>query len=101
MKFRYLGRSGLLVSRICLGTMTFGNKEWGCGQEGATAIVRRFIEAGGTFIDTADVYSGGRSEEEEEETPDQALSHSGGARGHQSDELTARAGAVSTPASAT
>ena len=62
MKYRYLGRSGLLVSRICLGTMTFGNKEWGCDQETSNTIVRRFIEGGGNFIDTADMYSGGESE---------------------------------------
>jgi aryl-alcohol dehydrogenase-like predicted oxidoreductase len=62
MKYRYLGRSGLLVSRLCLGTMTFGNKDWGCDQEGAGAIVRRFIEGGGNFIDTADMYSAGDSE---------------------------------------
>ena len=62
MKYRYLGRSGLLVSRICLGTMTFGNKDWGCDQETSSAIVRRFIESGGNFIDTADVYAGGESE---------------------------------------
>ena len=62
MKFRYLGRSGLLVSRICLGTMTFGNKEWGCDQEGSSAIVRKYIEAGGNFIDTANSYSNGESE---------------------------------------
>ena len=63
MKYRYLGRSGLLVSRICLGTMTFGAKDWGCDQETASAIVDRFVEAGGNFIDTANVYSGGGSEE--------------------------------------
>jgi aryl-alcohol dehydrogenase-like predicted oxidoreductase len=62
MKYRNLGRSGLLVSRICLGTMTFGNKEWGCDQDAASQIVDRFIEAGGNFIDTADVYSAGESE---------------------------------------
>jgi aryl-alcohol dehydrogenase-like predicted oxidoreductase len=62
MKYRYLGRSGLLVSRICLGTMTFGNKEWGCDQKDSSAIVRAFVEAGGNFIDTADGYSGGESE---------------------------------------
>ncbi|MGN6101983.1 MAG: aldo/keto reductase [Devosia sp.] len=62
MKYRYLGRSGLLVSRICLGTMTFGNAQWGCDQETSTAIVRRFVEGGGNFIDTADGYSGGESE---------------------------------------
>lgn len=62
MKYRYLGRSGVLVSRLCLGTMTFGNDQWGCDQETSSAIVRRFIEGGGNFIDTADGYSGGDSE---------------------------------------
>jgi 1-deoxyxylulose-5-phosphate synthase len=62
MKYRYLGRSGLLVSRLCLGTMTFGNAQWGCDQAGASAIVKRFVEGGGNFIDTADGYSGGESE---------------------------------------
>lgn len=62
MKYRYLGRSGLLVSRICLGTMTFGNRDWGCDQQTASAIVDRFVTAGGNFIDTADMYSGGESE---------------------------------------
>ncbi|GHU35067.1 aldo/keto reductase [Betaproteobacteria bacterium] len=62
MKYRYLGRSGLLVSRICLGTMTFGNKEWGCDQQDASAIVRKFVDGGGNFIDTADGYSAGESE---------------------------------------
>lgn len=62
MKYRHLGRSGLLVSRICLGTMTFGNKEWGCDQDAASAIVDRFVAAGGNFIDTANMYSGGASE---------------------------------------
>ncbi|MCA9150070.1 MAG: aldo/keto reductase [Planctomycetales bacterium] len=63
MKYRYLGNSGLLVSRICLGTMTFGMKDWGCDGEEAKQITRRFIEAGGNFIDTADMYSTGVSEE--------------------------------------
>jgi aryl-alcohol dehydrogenase-like predicted oxidoreductase len=63
MKYRYLGSSGLLVSRVCLGTMTFGNNEWGCDQAESTAIINRFLEAGGTFIDTADLYSSGVSEE--------------------------------------
>ena len=62
MKYRYLGRSGLLVSRLCLGTMTFGNKDWGCDQEVSSGIVRTFVEGGGNFIDTADGYSGGESE---------------------------------------
>ena len=59
MKYRYLGRSVLLVSRLCLGTMTFGNAQWGFDQETASALVRRFVEGGGNFIDTADGYSGG------------------------------------------
>ena len=63
MKYRYLGNSGLLVSRICLGTMTFGNKQWGCDQAAATDITMKFVEAGGNFIDTADLYSAGVSEE--------------------------------------
>ena len=62
MKYRYLGRSGLLVSRICLGTMTFGNKDWGCDLEGSRAIVNAFIGGGGNFIDTADAYVAGESE---------------------------------------
>ena len=63
MKYRYLGRSGLLVSRICLGTMTFGNEDWGCDQQTASKIVDAFVDAGGNFIDTADLYSAGVSEQ--------------------------------------
>lgn len=63
MKYRYLGGSGLLVSRVCLGSMTFGMKDWGCDARAARAITNRFIEAGGNFIDTADMYSTGASEE--------------------------------------
>lgn len=62
MQFRYVGNSGLLVSRVCLGTMTFGMKGWGCDQTEAVAITDAFIEAGGNFIDTADMYSAGESE---------------------------------------
>ena len=63
MKYRYLGRSGLLVSRICLGTMNFGMKNWGCDKHVSGKILGDFIESGGNFIDTADVYSHGTSEE--------------------------------------
>ena len=63
MLYRYLGQSGLLVSRICLGTMTFGMKHWGCDQKTANSIVNRYIDQGGQFIDTADIYSSGMSEE--------------------------------------
>ncbi len=63
MKYRYLGKSGLLVSRICLGTMTFGMEGWGCDRPTSIAITHKFVEAGGNFIDTADMYSTGISEE--------------------------------------
>src|SRR5690606_16048834 len=62
MKYRYLGRSGLLGSRLCLGTRTFGNTDWGCEEAEARSIVRTFIEAGGNFLDTADAYGAGTSE---------------------------------------
>ena len=60
MEYRLLGRSGLAVSRLCLGTMTFGNET---DLAGAFAQLDAFVEAGGNFIDTADVYSRGVSEE--------------------------------------
>jgi len=63
MKYRSLGSTGLLVSRVCLGTMTFGNAEWGCDKAMAKQITRAFLDAGGDFIDTADIYSGGVSEQ--------------------------------------
>ncbi len=62
MMLRTLGRSGLLVSPLCLGTMTFGNRNWGSTDDVAQAILRRFLDAGGNFIDTADVYSAHASE---------------------------------------
>jgi aryl-alcohol dehydrogenase-like predicted oxidoreductase len=63
VRIRKLGRTGLKVSNLCLGTMTFGNQEWGCDEATSKAIVDRFLDAGGNFIDTADVYSAGVSEE--------------------------------------
>ena len=63
MKYRHLGNSGLAVSRICLGTMTFGQADWGCDQQTSTQLVNAFVKAGGNFIDTADMYAGGISEE--------------------------------------
>jgi aryl-alcohol dehydrogenase-like predicted oxidoreductase len=63
MKYRHLGKSGLLVSRVCLGTMTFGAKDWGCDRETSRSLVRAFLDKGGNFIDTADTYSDGASEE--------------------------------------
>ena len=58
-----LGRSGLRVSPLCLGAMTFG-KEWGWGSEPAEAkrIIDRYLEQGGNFIDTANGYTKGHSE---------------------------------------
>ena len=63
MKYRYLGSSGLLVSRIALGTMTFGAPDWGCDEDQAHAILKGYLAAGGNHIDCANVYAGGRSEE--------------------------------------
>lgn len=60
MQQTYLGRSGLVVSELCLGTMTFGGA---ADRDESAAIVGRFRDAGGTFFDTADVYTGGRSEQ--------------------------------------
>jgi aryl-alcohol dehydrogenase-like predicted oxidoreductase len=69
MRYNTLGRTGLFVSELCLGTMTFGAGEgvWrqigAVQQEDANALVRTALDAGVNFIDTADVYSGGSSEE--------------------------------------
>ena len=63
MKYRYLGGLGLLMSRITLGTMTFGAAEWGCDEAEAQAILKQYLEAGANSIDTADGYAGGRAEE--------------------------------------
>lgn len=60
--FRTLGRSGLIVSPLALGTMTFGAGRWGADETGAGAIFDAYVERGGNFVDTADVYAGGESE---------------------------------------
>jgi 1-deoxyxylulose-5-phosphate synthase len=60
-----LGSSGLHVSRVCLGMMSYGNdsdRPWVLDEDAAEPIVRRAVEGGVTFFDTADVYSGGASE---------------------------------------
>jgi 1-deoxyxylulose-5-phosphate synthase len=60
-----LGASGLHVSRVCLGMMSYGNdsdRPWVLDEAAAEPIVRRAVEGGVTFFDTADVYSGGASE---------------------------------------
>jgi aryl-alcohol dehydrogenase-like predicted oxidoreductase len=60
MEYRRLGSTGTIVSAQCLGTMTFGHES---DEETAHAQLDLFVERGGNFVDTADVYSSGRSEE--------------------------------------
>ncbi len=60
MDYRLLGRTGLMVSELCLGCMTFGRE---ADEDLSKTIIRRFLDAGGNFLDTADVYAGGASEE--------------------------------------
>src|SRR5215211_6374156 len=60
MDYRTLGRSGCAVSSLCLGTMTFGVET---DEAGSHEQLDRFVEAGGTLVDTADVYARGQSEE--------------------------------------
>src|SRR5271167_1616495 len=65
MQYVNLGATGLRVSRICLGMMSFGNdsdKGWVLEEDAAEPIVRAAVEGGVTFFDTADTYSGGASE---------------------------------------
>jgi aryl-alcohol dehydrogenase (NADP+) len=64
MQYARLGSTGLKVSRLCLGCMSFGaGMEWMIGEEPSRAIVKQALEAGINFFDTADVYSRGQSEE--------------------------------------
>ena len=60
MEYRTLGRSGLSVSRLCLGTMMFGGPT---DASASARLIARAAEAGINFLDTADAYNGGRSEE--------------------------------------
>lgn len=67
MRYRLLGRTGLYVSELCLGTMTFGGQGFwkvmgALDQDAATALVKQAFDAGVNFIDTANVYSLGESE---------------------------------------
>ena len=59
---RSLGRSGLRVSPLCLGAMNFGNEQFGCDEETSKGIIHAYLDAGHNFIDTANVYSGTKSE---------------------------------------
>ncbi len=65
MEYTNLGHTGLRVSRVCLGMMSFGRHDerpWALGEDQAEPIIRRAVEGGITFFDTADVYNGGESE---------------------------------------
>lgn len=61
-QYRPLGRSGLLVSPLSLGTMTFGVARWGMAKPEAEGVFDAYVEAGGNVIDTADVYASGEGE---------------------------------------
>ncbi len=63
MRYTFLGSTGLRVSDLALGTMTFGD-DWGWGADETTsrAVLDAFLDAGGNFVDTADIYTGGTSE---------------------------------------
>jgi aryl-alcohol dehydrogenase-like predicted oxidoreductase len=66
MKYTHLGRTGIQVSRICLGTMTYGTSKWRAwvlDEEPSRAFIQRALELGIDFFDTADMYSRGVSEE--------------------------------------
>jgi aryl-alcohol dehydrogenase (NADP+) len=66
MNFARLGNSGLKVSRICLGTMTYGSskwRDWVLDEEASRPFIQRALELGINFFDTADMYSNGASEE--------------------------------------
>ncbi|MDP3784171.1 MAG: aldo/keto reductase [Sphingopyxis sp.] len=63
MRYRLLGKSGLRVSQVALGTMTFGTAtDWSRPEEECRPVFDAFVEAGGNFIDTANMYTGGESE---------------------------------------
>lgn len=68
MEYTNMGRTGLKVSRLCLGCMSYGDPDrlpqpWSLGEEDSRPILRQALEAGINFFDTADIYSGGSSEE--------------------------------------
>ncbi len=64
MDLKLLGPTGLRVSELCLGAMTFGTEwGWGATEDESRAMLRAFADAGGTFVDTADAYTNGTSEE--------------------------------------
>jgi aryl-alcohol dehydrogenase-like predicted oxidoreductase len=63
MKYYLLGKSGLRVSELCLGAMTFGEElGWGASKDESHKIFNAYVNAGGNFIDTANKYTEGASE---------------------------------------
>jgi aryl-alcohol dehydrogenase-like predicted oxidoreductase len=63
MRYRLLGKSGVRISEVALGTMTFGEDwGWGAPPEASARMLDLFADAGGNVIDTADVYTNGTSE---------------------------------------
>jgi aryl-alcohol dehydrogenase-like predicted oxidoreductase len=63
VRYKLLGNSGLRVSELCLGTMTFGEDwGWGSSEEESRKVYDAFLDAGGNFIDTANIYTSGTSE---------------------------------------
>jgi aryl-alcohol dehydrogenase-like predicted oxidoreductase len=63
MRYKLLGRSGLRVSELCLGTMTFGEDwGWGASKDESRRMFEAYVEAGGNFLDTANKYTNGTSE---------------------------------------
>jgi aryl-alcohol dehydrogenase-like predicted oxidoreductase len=64
MRYKLLGRTGLRVSEVCLGTMTFGESwGWGAPKDECARILDAFAAAGGNFVDTSNQYTGGESEQ--------------------------------------
>ena len=83
MQYVNLGETGLRVSRVCLGMMSFGrheSREWALDEAAAEPIVRRAVEGGIIFFDTADVYNGGQSEVVTGRAAPQALRDTRGVR---------------------
>ena len=63
MRYKLLGNSGLRVSELCLGTMTFGEDwGWGAAKDDSRRMFDAFLDAGGNFVDTANLYTQGTSE---------------------------------------
>lgn len=61
--YRTLGRTGLRISPLVLGTLTFDDPGWGCDQDTALRLLHRYVDAGGNALDTANGYAGGRAEQ--------------------------------------